>query len=173
MLRRGGDDVLAAIGSESAEPVEEESGRAPRLDRRRWIGSMRASRSEPARRGRRGRRDARLIWSASVPAPIRDDRRAPPTAAACDLRPRSVGWPNENAARPIHHIGFDARRDQPHDLIVQHLPVTGVIFVPDHEVHGESFQTPVRMGLYELADQVDVAGSAICSSTIGRSPEMA
>ena len=29
--------------------------------------------------------------------------------------------------------------NEPHDLVVEQLPVTGVIFVPDHQVHRQSF----------------------------------
>ena len=62
----------------------------------------------------------------------------------------------ENAAGSIGHVGFDACGNEPHDLVVEKLPVTGVIFVPDHQVHRQSFQTPVRVGLHELAHQVDI-----------------
>ena len=63
---------------------------------------------------------------------------------------------HEDAARPVDHIGFDARGDQPHDLVLQQLPVTGAIFVPDHQVHRQSLQTPVGVGLHELAHQFDI-----------------
>ena len=39
---------------------------------------------------------------------------------------------------------------------MQNLAVGGVIFVPDHQVHRQAFQTPVRMGLYEMAHQIDI-----------------
>jgi hypothetical protein len=45
----------------------------------------------------------------------------------------------ENAARSIHHLGFDARGNEPYDPVVQKLPVTGAIFVPDHQIHRQSF----------------------------------
>ena len=53
-------------------------------------------------------------------------------------------------------LASSARGNQPHDLFVEQLPVTGVIFVPDHQVHRQSFQTPVRVGLDELAHQIDI-----------------
>ena len=62
----------------------------------------------------------------------------------------------KDAARSIGHVGFDACGNQPHDLVVEELPVTGVIFVPDHQVHRQSFQAPVRVGLHELAHQLDI-----------------
>ena len=45
----------------------------------------------------------------------------------------------KDAAGSIGHVGFDAGGNQPHDLVVEELPVTGVIFVPDHQVHRQSF----------------------------------
>ena len=67
-----------------------------------------------------------------------------------------VRVPNENAAGPIGHVGFNACGNEPHDLVMQKLPVTGMIFVPDHQIHCQSFQTPVSVGLDELAHQVDI-----------------
>jgi hypothetical protein len=67
---------------------------------------------------------------------------------------------HEDATGPVNRAGFDARGDQPHDLFLQLLPVTGVIFVPDHQVHHESFQAPVSMGLHKLAHEIDVGRSA-------------
>ena len=46
--------------------------------------------------------------------------------------------PHEDAARPIHHVCFDAGGDQPHDLFLQELAIAGAIFVPDHQVHTAS-----------------------------------
>ena len=39
---------------------------------------------------------------------------------------------------------------------MKQLPVSGMIFVPDHQVHRQPLQTPVRMGLDELAHQINV-----------------
>ena len=63
---------------------------------------------------------------------------------------------HEDTTRSIHHIGLDSGRDQPHDLIVQHLTIAGVIFIPNHEVHGQPLQSPIGMGLDHLTDQIDV-----------------
>ena len=67
-----------------------------------------------------------------------------------------VRRPHEDAAGSIDHVGFEARGNQPHDLFLEQLPVTGVIFVPDHQVHRQSLQAPVRVGLHELAHQIDI-----------------
>ena len=64
--------------------------------------------------------------------------------------------PHENAARAILHDAIRARRDQAQNLVLQLLPVAGVIFVPDHQVHRQPFQAPVCLRLDELADQFDV-----------------
>lgn len=37
------------------------------------------------------------------------------------------------------------------NLVLEQLPVTGVILIPDHQVHHQPLQTPVRMGLNELS----------------------
>ena len=63
---------------------------------------------------------------------------------------------HEDAARAIDHLGFEARRDQAQDLVLQHLPVTGAVLVPDHQVHRQSLQAPVGVGLDELAHQLDI-----------------
>ena len=66
--------------------------------------------------------------------------------------------PDEDAARPIHHVRLDARRDEPHDLILQQLPISGLVFVPDHQVDGQALEAPVGVRLHELPRQVDVGG---------------
>ena len=63
---------------------------------------------------------------------------------------------HEDTARTIHQLGLKAHRDQPQDLILQHLAVTGAILVPDHQVHRQSFQTPVGMRLNQLPHQFDI-----------------
>ena len=64
--------------------------------------------------------------------------------------------PHEDSAGSVHHVGFDARGDQPHDLILQQLPVPGSIFIPDHQIHAESLQAPISVSLYQLAYQVEI-----------------
>ena len=67
-----------------------------------------------------------------------------------------VGRPHEDAARSIGHVGLTAGCDEPHDLVMQDLPVAGMILVPDHEIHLQSAPAPVGVGLDQLADQFDV-----------------
>ncbi len=63
---------------------------------------------------------------------------------------------DEDAARSIDHMGFNARGNQPHDLFVEQLAIAGMIFVPDHQVDGQPLGAPVGMSLYELTDEVDI-----------------
>ena len=63
---------------------------------------------------------------------------------------------HEDAARPVHRLGFEAHRHQTQDLVLQHLPIAGAVFVPDHQVHRQPLQAPVGMGLDELAHQLDI-----------------
>ena len=63
---------------------------------------------------------------------------------------------HEDAAGPVDHMRFQARRDQAHDLVLQLLAVTGQVLVPDHQIDGQSFQAPVRMRLHQLPHQFDV-----------------
>ncbi len=67
-----------------------------------------------------------------------------------------VAHAHENAARTVDGLGVDPRGDQPHDLIVQQLAVTRLVFVPDHQVHYQPFQAPVGVGLHHLPHQFDV-----------------
>ena len=41
-------------------------------------------------------------------------------------------------------------------MAVENLPIAGMIFIPNDEVYGEPFQTPVGMGLDHLPHQIDV-----------------
>ena len=63
---------------------------------------------------------------------------------------------HEDPARSVHHMRFDASGDQPHDLILQDLPITAAVLVPDHEIHRQSLQPPVRMRLHQPAHEIDV-----------------
>ena len=63
---------------------------------------------------------------------------------------------HKDAARTIDHVGLDAGGDQAHDLILQLLAVAGLVLVPDHQIHGEAFQPPVRVRLHDLPHQFDI-----------------
>ncbi len=67
-----------------------------------------------------------------------------------------VGGPDEDAAGSIPQVSVGARGDESHDLVVQRLPVAGMVFVPDHQVDGQSLEPPIRVGLDKLARQLDV-----------------
>jgi len=47
-------------------------------------------------------------------------------------------------------------RDEAHDLFLQHLAVTGAIFIPDHEIDRKSLQPPIGVRLHELAHEIDI-----------------
>ncbi|MNS87683.1 hypothetical protein D3C72_1216330 [compost metagenome] len=67
-----------------------------------------------------------------------------------------LGQAHEDAARAVDRLRIDARRDQAHDLVVQQLAVTRLLFVPDHQVDDQSLQAPVGMRLHHLARQFDI-----------------
>ena len=56
--------------------------------------------------------------------------------------------PDENATGPVGELRFDAGSNQPHDLFLEQLAVAGMVFVPDHQINGETLETPVGMGLH-------------------------
>jgi hypothetical protein len=67
-----------------------------------------------------------------------------------------VRRPDENTAGPVlffYHIGG---RDERQDLILQHLPVPSMIFIPDHKIHDESFLSPESMRLDHLFNELNV-----------------
>ena len=51
---------------------------------------------------------------------------------------------------------FNAGRNQPHDLFLKQLSVTAAILVPDHQIHHQSLQAPIGVGLHQLAHQFDI-----------------
>ncbi len=65
---------------------------------------------------------------------------------------------NENAAGTIDDMCFDTGSDQPDDLLLQPLPIHVVIFVPDHQIHGQPLEAPVGVRLHELAHKFDIVG---------------
>ena len=154
---RGRDDVLAPIGGESAEPVEEDQIAARRLGRgRRSFGAAGSGRLEARQPGAHFHQAAPVDLFRQRSPPVADDDARDRLEQNAVLVRYLLRPPHEDAARPIHHVGFDARGDQPHDLVLQQLPVTGAIFVPDHQVHRQSLQAPVGVGLHELAHQIDI-----------------
>ena len=153
--RGGRDDVLAAIGRESAQAVEEDQIARGRGGGRRRIGTAGPGRQRAAAPVLRPC-SGRSIWSASDPRAVGDDDASDGLEQNAILVRYLVARPDEDAAGPVRHVGFDAGGNQSHDLVLQQLPVAGVIFVPDHQVDGESFQPPVGVRLHELAHQIDI-----------------
>jgi len=64
--------------------------------------------------------------------------------------------PHEDVPGLPTRTGAAARCDQVDDLLLQALPVAGVILVPDHQVHRQTLHAPVGMRLDELTHQLDV-----------------
>ena len=71
-----------------------------------------------------------------------------------------VGGAHENSAGAVDDVGFDARGDESHDLVVQHLAIAAALLVPDHEVDFEPLEAPVSVRLDELTHELDVVGTA-------------
>ncbi|MNM82945.1 hypothetical protein D3C81_949880 [compost metagenome] len=62
----------------------------------------------------------------------------------------------EDAAGLIGLGGFHTGGDQAHDLILQLLAVAADVFVEDHQIHLQPFQSPVVVRLDQLLHQLDV-----------------
>ena len=75
---------------------------------------------------------------------------------------------HENTAGPVDNVGFDTRGDQAHGLVVQLLPITRLVFGPDHEVDDESLQAPVRTRAHELANEAEDIADALAIYAIKR-----
>ncbi len=156
---RSRDYVLAAIGAESAHAVEKPEVGAARFERHR-----RARRNQPQAPGvpaRGAPREAPLgnLLAADLLGQrsrlVADhgarDRFEQDAVLVRDL----LRAAHENAARSLHHLRLDARGDQSHDLVLEQLPVAGVVLVPDHQIHRQSLQPPVGMRLHQLAHELD------------------
>ena len=150
------DYILTPVGTEAAQPVVEDQRLAFRCPLRQSRRRQRAGRGEQG--------DARLCRTMMVEllrqrSPAVGDHRAGNRFEQAPVFARDLlGWPYEDAPWPVDHARPDVRGDQAHDLLLQLLPVAGVVFVPDHQVDHQAFQAPVRMGLHQLPDQVDVGG---------------
>ena len=137
LIMRGRNDILAAIRGESAESVEKQQIVA------RQGGNGRGGDTVSP-----GRRKARHSYFHEAP-PVDLVRQHPPAVGDDGAGDRLeqdaflarylVRRPYENAARLIRHVGSDACGNEPHDLFLELLPVTGMIFVPDHQVHRQPF----------------------------------
>ena len=152
--RRGRNDILAPVGGEASETVEEDQVGARRQGRRRGVRVVRPDGLQTRRRrsGVATAMDLLRQRSAAVGENRAGDCLHQNAVLARYVLRRSY----EDAARPVYHAGFDARGDQPHDLVVELLPIAGVILVPDDQVRGQPLQAPVGVGAHQLAHQIDV-----------------
>ena len=73
-----------------------------------------------------------------------------------------VGRAHEDATGLVDAVGAAACCDQLRDLLVQREPVTVVVFAEDHQIHHQSVHAPIRVGLYELAQQTDIRRVCNC-----------
>ncbi len=59
----------------------------------------------------------------------------------------------KTAAGSIDERRFGTGRDEIDDRFLQRLPIDRVVFVPDHQIDGQSLQSPVGMCLHRLPHQ--------------------
>ena len=134
---RGCNDILVAIRGESAESVEKQQIVARQGGNCRGGGTV-----SPGRRKERHGNFPKIPAVDLVrqhPPAVGDDGAGDRLEQDAFLARYLVRRPYENAARLIRHVGAFACGNEPHDLFLELLPVTGVIFVPDHQVHRQSF----------------------------------
>ncbi len=157
LRRRRRDDVLAAVGRESAEVIAEHEVRARR------VRAARAARgggcaSAPGAATLLSARTLRFTCSSRLPRLSEMMTRA----AACSRMRSSFEIcsriADENAARPVDRVRFRAGRDQPDDLVLEPLAVADVLLVPDHEIDDQALQAPVGVAADQLARELDVRG---------------
>ena len=160
----GGDDVLATIRGETAHPVAQDQ-----VTRRQLAGALGRALSCGKQAGSQGRgqggnqaRDVRRGCDQTIelfrqgPGAVAHHRPGHGQEQGTILLGDLLCRAHEDPPRALHGLGFLAHRDQAQDALLQFLPVTGAVLVPDHQVHGQSLEAPIGMGLDELADQFDV-----------------
>ena len=152
---RRGDDVFAPVRREPSYPVEEDRRLMRQFGNARRFGPMDACRYKAWNSYFRGR--ASVDLAGERPAAVGDDRAGNRLDENAILERNLLGNPYKNAAGAIDNVRFDTRSDQPHDLLLESLPVYVVMFVPDHEINSQSLETPIGVRLHELAHEVDVA----------------
>ena len=167
------DDVFASIGREATDAIAEETFFRNFLERPRIVWPVRVVVSC---RGRCvvSRQQFVLDRRRHQHRHDRCDRRTPAdlfgqgAARIAEDHPRHrlqqhpvflrdlLRRAHEDATGPVDHVRFDARGDQAHDLVLQLLPVTGLVLVPDHQVDRQPLQPPVGVRLHQLPHQFDV-----------------
>ena len=169
------DHVLAAIGREGAGAVVKQELVGDRFERPRIFLGRRGRRRQAQHRlgcGQHLRQRRRTVGKQQRGVAFR--RHVPPdlggqrATLVADDHPRHglhqdavfqrdlLRRAYEDAARAVQYIALGSGRDQPQDLLLQLLAVTGLVLVPDHQVHVETLQSPVRMRLHHLPHQLDV-----------------
>jgi len=103
---RGGDSDAAGVSSRRVL-AGRRSGTGTSATRRRWI------------------------WSPQRPPAVGEDRASDRSGTESGPPRYLLAEPQERCRRPFRELGFQARGDQPQNLLLEQLPVTGVILVPD------------------------------------------
>ncbi len=146
---RGDDHILPTVAGESTQPVEENQIAGSGIDRWGDFGAVGSAGRQA--RDRRFQRAATVQLALQGTATVGDDSASDRLQEEAILTRYVFHRPYEDAAWPVRQGGLDTGDNQPHDLVLEQLPVTCVILVPYHQVHRQSFQAPVGVGLYELA----------------------
>ena len=160
LAAREPDHVFAAVFAETAATVVELElfirivERPVFQSRRRIIRLVAWDRHQ--RRWHRFRQAASIDLLAQAAIGVADDQARNGLKQHAILLRHLLCRTHKDAARTIDHIGFDARRDQSHDLVLQLLAIPGLVFIPDHQIHRQTFQPPVRVRLHDLSYQFDV-----------------
>src|SRR5690606_11964296 len=69
-----------------------------------------------------------------------------------------VGSTYKNISRLVVRLTARSQDNKPVYLLLQFVPVGTMIFVPYHEIHFKTFQTPISMGLDHLFYEVEAIG---------------
>ena len=132
------NDVLASVRRESAESVEEHQIVA-RQRRRLPVGSDRWVRVSVRSGTDYFYNTATVDLVRQYSPAVGDDGTSYGLEQDAVLVRYLVHRSYKNAAWLIGHVGFDACGNESHDPVLQKLPVTGAIFVPESQVHRQSF----------------------------------
>ena len=162
-LRRrvGRDHVLAAVGREAADAVEEQSARCVSLSAAaspaRGLGRARGRRARGGRRS--ATRLARHLLGERAAASLTITR-----ATACSSTRSSagdlLGVAHEDAARAVEHVRFEAARRSGRGSAPAAAGGSRALLVPDHQVDRQALEAPLGVRLHQLPHEVDVAGIA-------------
>ena len=158
------DHILTTVFREAAESVEEQQ--LIRGDRCSAKRDRRRFRARQARRRKQTQcvelRSTRIDTAPSRDllgqrtAPIADDHARHRLQQHAILIRNLLGAADENAAGLVHQLGLDACRNQTDDLFLQQRPISGAVFIPDHQVDDQPLHPPVRVCLDQLPYEVDV-----------------